>query len=95
MGQRSDQIVREIDRTRGELGNNLQELESKVKDATDWRKQFQKSPLTMIGIALGGGLLLSRVIGGGSHRRYRLRNGWDKARDERLPGRKMPERSIS
>jgi hypothetical protein len=69
MGQRSDEIAREIDRTRGELANNLQELESRVKDATDWRQQFRKNPLAIMGIAFGGGLLLSRLIGGGSHRR--------------------------
>ncbi|PWU01066.1 MAG: hypothetical protein C5B51_23790 [Terriglobia bacterium] len=66
MGERSDQIARRIEETRGDLGSNLRELETKVKDAADWRKQFQKSPLTMIAIALGGGLLLSRVLGGSS-----------------------------
>jgi hypothetical protein len=76
MGERSDQITREIEETRGDLGSNLQELETKVKDATDWRRQFQKSPLTMIGIAFGGGILLSRALGGSSNpsRRYRSRD---------------------
>ena len=66
MGERSDQITRKIEQTRGELRANLNELEHKVRDVTDWRKQVQKSPLTMIGIAFGGGVLLSRVLGGGS-----------------------------
>src|SRR5690242_151793 len=35
MGERSDQITRRIEQTRGELGSNLQELETKVKDVTD------------------------------------------------------------
>ena len=76
MGERSDQITRQIEETRSDLGSNLQELETKVKDVTDWRKQFQKSPLTMIGIAFGGGILLSRMLGGGSRhsRRYRSRD---------------------
>jgi hypothetical protein len=76
MGERSDQITRKIAQTRGELGANLNELEHKVRDVTDWRKQVQKSPLTMIGIAFGGGVLLSRVLGGGSHgrRHYRSRD---------------------
>jgi hypothetical protein len=82
MGERSDQITRKIEQTRGELGENLQELESKVKDATDWRKQFQKNPLAMIGIAFGGGVFLSRVLGGSSrsHRRYRAREDWEERR---------------
>src|ERR1044071_688507 len=71
MGERSDQITRQIEETRSDLGYNLQELETKVKDATDWRKQFQKSPFTMIGIAFGGGILVAQVFGGGSRRSRR------------------------
>ena len=76
MGERSDQITRKIAQTRGELGANLNELEHKVRDVTDWRKQVQKSPLTMIGIAFGGGVLLSRVLGGSprGRRHYRSRD---------------------
>jgi hypothetical protein len=79
MGERSDQITRKIEQTRGELGANLNELEHKVRDVTDWRKQVQTSPLTMIGIAFGGGVLLSRVLGGSSRgrRHYRLRDAGD------------------
>ena len=79
MGERSDQITRTIEQTRGELGANLSELEYKVRDVTDWRKQVQKSPLTMIGIAFGGGVLLSRVLGGSPRggRHYRLRDPGD------------------
>jgi hypothetical protein len=73
MGERSDQITRKIAQTRGELGANLNELELKVRDVTDWRKQVQKSPLTMIGIAFGGGVLLSRVLGGSPRGRRHYR----------------------
>ena len=64
MGETSHQITHEIEETRARLGSNLQELEAKVKDATDWRKQFEKNPLPMLGIAFGGGFLLSRMVGG-------------------------------
>jgi hypothetical protein len=76
MGERSDQITRKIERTRGELGANLNELENKMRDVTDWRKHVEKNPLTMIGIAFGGGVLLSQVFGGPSRtrRHYRPRN---------------------
>lgn len=79
MDERSDQINQQIAETRSELGANLQELEHKVKDATDWRKQFQNNPLTMIGLAFGGGILLSRVVRGRSRstHRYRSPEGWD------------------
>lgn len=80
MGERSDQITSQIERTRGELGANLNELEHKVKDLTDWRRQVQKSPLTMIGVAFGGGVLLSRLIDGNSRarRHYRSPDAWSK-----------------
>src|SRR5579871_360192 len=69
MGEKSSQIEQHIEDTRAELGSNLQELEHKVKSATDWRQQFQKNPLTMLGVAFGGGVLISTVMGGGHHRR--------------------------
>ena len=64
MGEKSDEIAREIEERRAELGSNLQDLEQKVKGVTDWRQQFQKRPFAMLGLAFGGGLLLSRMIGG-------------------------------
>ena len=70
MGEKSNEITREIDIQRAQLGSNLEELEGKVKVIADWRRQFQKSPLTMMGMALGGGILLSTVIGGRHSRAY-------------------------
>jgi len=64
VGETSGQIAQEIEQTRARLGSNLQELETRVKEATDWRKQFRKNPLPMLGIAFGGGILLSTVVGG-------------------------------
>ena len=73
MGERANEIERDIEQTRTVLAGNLHELEYKVKDATDWRKQFEKRPFAILGIAFGGGVLLSMMIGGTSHltRRYR------------------------
>jgi hypothetical protein len=62
----SEQIKREIDVERDELGRNIQQLERKMKDTVDWRSQFQKNPMVMIGLAFGGGILLSML--GGRHR---------------------------
>jgi len=72
MGESTDEIKREIAVQRNDLGSNLNELESKAKSLTDWRGYFEKSPMTMIGVAFGGGLLLATMAGGRrSHHRAR------------------------
>lgn len=64
MGETTNQIESYIEDKREDLGFNLQELEQKVKSVTDWRQQFQKNPMTMIGVAFGGGVLLASMISG-------------------------------
>ncbi len=63
MAERPDQIEQHIKSTRSELGNNLQELEYKVKQATDWRTYFERNPMTLMGVAFGGGVLLASMVG--------------------------------
>lgn len=72
MVEKSSEIEREIASERGRLGYNINELESRVHEATDWRAQFQKKPMLMMGAALAGGLVLSSIIGkrSRSQRRY-------------------------
>jgi len=62
--------MRDIEHTRAELGSNLQELEAKVKGVTNWRRQFDKSPFAMIGVAFGGGILLATALGGSSRHSF-------------------------
>jgi hypothetical protein len=69
MGEKSDQIERDIQAQRDELGSNIIELQRKVKGAFDWRVQFEQRPVTMIALALGGGLLLSGLMRGRSRSR--------------------------
>lgn len=71
MGETTGQIENYIDNKRDDLGSNLKELETKVKSVTDWRQQFQKSPLTAVGIAFGGGIVLASMLGGRSSRSSR------------------------
>ncbi len=66
MGEKSDQITREIERSRAELGSNLQELELKVKKVTDWRQHFRSNPYPLLVGAFAGGLLLAFLVGGKS-----------------------------
>jgi hypothetical protein len=62
MGERSDQIERQIEEKRCELGENFNELEEKVKTAIDWRAQFQERPGTLLALAFGGGVILSALF---------------------------------
>lgn len=62
MGQEPNQITQDIAQARAELGSNLGELEHKVKSVADWRCQFKKRPMAILGLAFGGGLLLSRLM---------------------------------
>ena len=69
MGQTTYQIEAHIEYTRENLGSNLNELERKVKSVTDWKQHFQTKPMTMLGMAFGGGILLAAMLGGRKNRR--------------------------
>ena len=69
MGQTTNQIEAHIESKREQLGANLKEFEQKVKTATDWKHHFQNSPMTMLGVAFGGGILLATMLGGGAKSR--------------------------
>ena len=68
MGQTTDQIENQIENKREDLKSNLQELETRVKTATDWRHYFAEHTGTMIAAAFGGGVLLASMLGGRSNR---------------------------
>lgn len=63
MGQTANQIETNIENQREDLTSNLRALEYKVKSATDWRHQFRTHPMTFVGLAFGGGILLSAATG--------------------------------
>jgi len=62
MGQTTHQIEAHIADTREKLGDNVRELERKVKAVTDWKQHVQTSPMTMLGVAFGGGILLATMV---------------------------------
>ena len=68
MGQTTDQIENQIENKREDLRSNLQELETRVKTATEWRHYFAENTGTMIAAAFGGGVLLATMVGGRSNR---------------------------
>lgn len=72
MGQTTHEIEAHIQDTRENLGTNLDELEWKVKGVTDWKQHFKTKPMTMLGVAFGGGILLATTLGG---RRKKRRGG--------------------
>jgi hypothetical protein len=63
MGQTTRQIEAQIEDTREELGSNLHELERKVKSVTDWKQHFRARPMTMLGVAFSGGVVLATMWG--------------------------------
>jgi ElaB/YqjD/DUF883 family membrane-anchored ribosome-binding protein len=74
MGERPDQIERQIAATRSALSDNFSELQDKVKSAVDWRTQFQEHPGTLLAVAFGGGVVLSALLP--SPRRSRKTYDW-------------------
>ena len=62
MGEKPDQIEQHIRHQRSELGDNISELEEKVKSAFDLRTQFEERPALMLGAAFVGGALLSALL---------------------------------
>jgi hypothetical protein len=62
MGERPDQIERQIAETRSELSYNFSELQDKVKSAVDWRAQFREHPGTLLAVAFGGGVVLAALL---------------------------------
>jgi hypothetical protein len=63
MGKTTDEIVNDIDQTRGDLKSNLEELENRLKAVTDWRVQVSRHPGAMVAVAALGGALLSLMAG--------------------------------
>ena len=71
MSDTSDQIAGQIEQQRRELSDSMVELEEKVTGAINWRSQVEQRPMMMIGLAFGGGVLLSALLGQTSRPRNR------------------------
>ncbi|HEX8985906.1 MAG TPA: DUF3618 domain-containing protein [Bryobacteraceae bacterium] len=63
MGEKPDQIREEIEQARYRLGQNLNQLEYRVRQTTDWRVQFDRHPWVFAGAAFTGALVFGWMIG--------------------------------
>jgi hypothetical protein len=61
--EETDQIKQHIDKEREILGRNLDEIEFRVKDATDVKAIFNRNTGWILGAAVAGGFLLSLSFG--------------------------------
>jgi hypothetical protein len=64
MGEAPDELKRQVDQARQRLDQDLNQLEYRVKEATDWRFQFNRHPWIFLGAAFSGALLLSLMLFG-------------------------------
>ena len=62
MDQRTGQIVGNVLEERQRLGDNIAELQRKVKESTTWESLFARKPWAMLALAVGGGFLLSSLF---------------------------------
>jgi len=58
MGPTSSQIEQEIRLERSELGDNIKELNERVRTAFNWRHRIDQRPLAILGASIAGGVLL-------------------------------------
>jgi len=63
VGESINQIEHEIMAERRQLGRNLSELEMKAQELGDWRTYYRRHPTLLVGLAVGGGLALSAIVG--------------------------------
>jgi hypothetical protein len=88
MGETPREIEQHIHVARVELGNNLNELETRIRDATNWRTHVNRKPLTMVAVAFGAGVVLAALIGG---RRSRSRERMGYYENEHSSARPLRE----
>ena len=69
MDETPEQLQRTIAAKHEELNNNLTALDTKAKELTDWRAQFEQRPLVVLGAAFAGGVVVAALLGGSRSRR--------------------------
>jgi len=62
MGETPREIEAEIAHARSRLGQDLNELEYRVRAEFDWHRQFERRPWAFIGAAFGIAFLLGWLV---------------------------------
>jgi len=57
-----DGIIDEMDRLRGDLGGEINQLGDRVRTLFDWQAYVRSAPLTSVGVAVVAGYLLAPAI---------------------------------
>jgi len=60
--EETSRIRQHIDAERQQLGRNLDEIEHRVKNATEFKTYFNRHTAWILGAAVAGGVLLSRAF---------------------------------
>ncbi len=58
MTESSDQIRQEVEHVHHRLAEDLNALQYRVKEVTDWRWQYRRHPWAILGAAFGVALLV-------------------------------------
>lgn len=66
MGETIRQIEQDLETERYQLGRNLNELETKARQMTDWKHYYRNHPAKLLGAALASGVVLGIIAGGKS-----------------------------
>lgn len=64
MAEDPNEIEHNIERKRRDLGGHLDELESRLREETDWRTYVRRTPLIALATAFGTGLMFAFTFGG-------------------------------
>lgn len=64
MGETINQIERDLAAERADLGRNLDALQTKARELTDWRHHYRNHPGQLLAVALAGGVVLGIMAGG-------------------------------
>src|SRR5262245_5019706 len=95
MAQEPNEIREHIDAKRAKLGDDLDEIEHRMKDAVDWRTWYRKNTAAMLGAAVAGGFLLSMAIGRSSSEGAPTDQGSDGVFADEFEERREPKRERS
>jgi len=57
-----DDIKQDIERTRQNISGTVDTLGAKLHDQLDWREYVRRRPFVAVGVGLGAGLIISRMV---------------------------------